>query len=204
MISNCLRLLILRSACSTRPIIVGGWIRVRYLLHSLATPFHSPTLTAHNVHRLLSWNLNKLAKKTVQKHFSNEMKILSSLKTRIYPKWFPDASAVTWSLDHLITRKLANKIEQFWKCDDFSGEITQLSDNNRCTKTICFTKNPRRESAGAWLLARFFYFASIAGILLSLCGKLPLARWGKSRWQMNNWLGWEFRKKVWNSTLMHC
>jgi hypothetical protein len=56
------------------------------------------------------------------------MKILShSLKTRIYPKWFPNASAVTWSLV-LQTRKLANKTEQFWKCDDLSGEINQLTD----------------------------------------------------------------------------
>jgi hypothetical protein len=30
MISNGLRLLILQGACSTRPIIVGGWISVRY------------------------------------------------------------------------------------------------------------------------------------------------------------------------------
>jgi uncharacterized membrane-anchored protein YhcB (DUF1043 family) len=30
-------------------------------------------------------NFDKFAK-NVQKHFSNEMKILSSLKTRIYPK----------------------------------------------------------------------------------------------------------------------
>jgi hypothetical protein len=55
------------------------------------------------------------------------MKILSSLKTRIYPKWFPNTSAVTWSLV-LQTRKLASKTEQFWKCDDFSGEISQLTD----------------------------------------------------------------------------
>jgi hypothetical protein len=55
------------------------------------------------------------------------MKILSSLKTRIYPKLFPNASAVTWPLV-LQTRKLANKTEQFWKCDDFSGKISQLTD----------------------------------------------------------------------------
>jgi hypothetical protein len=58
-------------------------------------------------------NLDKFAKKTVQKYFSDEMKILSSLKqTRIYPKWFPNASAVTWSLV-LQMRNLANKIEEF-------------------------------------------------------------------------------------------
>jgi hypothetical protein len=33
MISNGLRLLIWQNTCSTRPIIVGGWRRVRYLLH---------------------------------------------------------------------------------------------------------------------------------------------------------------------------
>jgi hypothetical protein len=50
-------------------------------------------------------------------------KYISSLKTRIYLKWFPNASAVTWSLV-LQTRNLANKIVEFWKCDDFSGEIS--------------------------------------------------------------------------------
>jgi hypothetical protein len=49
-------------------------------------------------------------------------------KTRIYPKWFPKASTVTWSLG-LQTRDLMNKIEKFWKCDDFSGEIRSLTDN---------------------------------------------------------------------------
>jgi hypothetical protein len=39
---------------------------------------------------------------------------------------FQNASAVTWSL-LLQTRKLANKTEQLWKCDDFSGEISQLT-----------------------------------------------------------------------------
>jgi hypothetical protein len=52
-------------------------------------------------------------------------KYISSLKTRIYPKWFPNASTVTWSLI-LQTRNLANKIEEFWKCDDFSGEISSV------------------------------------------------------------------------------
>jgi hypothetical protein len=59
-------------------------------------------------------------------------KYISSLKTHIYPKWFLNASAVTWSLI-LQTRNLANKIEEFWKCDDFSGEISsahrQLLEN---------------------------------------------------------------------------
>jgi hypothetical protein len=49
-------------------------------------------------------------------------KYISSLKTRIYLQWFPNASTVTWSLV-LQTRNLANKIEEFSKCDDFSGEI---------------------------------------------------------------------------------
>jgi hypothetical protein len=54
-------------------------------------------------------------------------KILSSLKARIYHKWFPNASVVTWS--HVLqSRTLANKTEQFWMCDDFSGEIIQLTD----------------------------------------------------------------------------
>jgi hypothetical protein len=48
---------------------------------------------------------------------------ISSLKTRIYPQRFPNVSTVTWSLV-LQTRNLANKIEEFWKCDDFSGEIS--------------------------------------------------------------------------------
>jgi hypothetical protein len=28
----------------------------------------------------------------------------------------------------LQTRNLMNKIEEFWKCDDFSGEIKSLTD----------------------------------------------------------------------------
>jgi hypothetical protein len=36
-------------------------------------------------------------------------------------------STVTWSLV-LQTRNLMNKIEEFWKCDDFSGEIRSLTD----------------------------------------------------------------------------
>jgi hypothetical protein len=50
-------------------------------------------------------------------------KYISSLKTRIYPQKFPNASAVTWSLV-LQMRNLANKIEEFSKCDDFCGEIS--------------------------------------------------------------------------------
>jgi hypothetical protein len=50
-------------------------------------------------------------------HFFIEM------KTRIYPQRFPYASAVTWSLV-LQMRNLANKIEEFSKRDDFSGEIS--------------------------------------------------------------------------------
>jgi hypothetical protein len=50
-------------------------------------------------------------------------KYISSLKTRIYPQRFPNAWAVTWSLV-LQMRNLANKIEEFSKCDDFSGEIS--------------------------------------------------------------------------------
>jgi hypothetical protein len=61
------------------------------------------------------------------------MKILSSLKTRIYPKWFPNASAVTWSRV-LQTRKLANKTEEFWTCDDFRGEISQLTE--KCIRSF--------------------------------------------------------------------
>jgi hypothetical protein len=62
------------------------------------------------------------------------MKILSSLKTRIYPKWIPNALAVTWSLV-LQTRKLANKTEQFWRCD----EISQLTDKSLA---CLFISNP--------------------------------------------------------------
>jgi hypothetical protein len=58
-------------------------------------------------------------------------KYISSLKTRIYTQRFPNASAVTWPLV-LQTRNLANKIEEFSKCDDFSGErLGQLTDNNK-------------------------------------------------------------------------
>jgi hypothetical protein len=55
MISNGLRLLILQSACSAtcRPIIVGGWIRVRYLLHTCTWPFR---FTAkHSRHIKCTW-----------------------------------------------------------------------------------------------------------------------------------------------------
>jgi hypothetical protein len=48
-------------------------------------------------------------------------KYISSLKTRIYPQRFPNASTVTWLLV-LQTRNFANKIEEFEKRDDFSGE----------------------------------------------------------------------------------
>jgi hypothetical protein len=67
----------------------------------------------------------------------NISKCISShlLKTRIYPQIFPNASAVTWSLV-LQTRNLANKIEEFQKCDDFSGEISQLTYTKRCRKWI--------------------------------------------------------------------
>jgi hypothetical protein len=49
-------------------------------------------------------------------------KYISSMKTRIYPEWFPNASTVTRSLVEQ-TRNLANNIEDFSKCEDFSGEI---------------------------------------------------------------------------------
>jgi hypothetical protein len=55
-------------------------------------------------------------------------KYIFSLKTRIYPQRFPNASAVTWSLV-LQMRNLANKIEEFSKCDDFSGEISSAHWN---------------------------------------------------------------------------
>jgi hypothetical protein len=56
---------------------------------------------------------------------------ISSLKTRIYPKRFPNASAVTWSLV-LQTRNLANKIEENSKSVmSFSGEIIQLTDTSK-------------------------------------------------------------------------
>jgi hypothetical protein len=49
-------------------------------------------------------------------HFFNEDTHLP------YPERFPNASTVTWSLVQQ-TRFLANKIEDFSKCDDFSGKI---------------------------------------------------------------------------------
>jgi hypothetical protein len=51
-------------------------------------------------------------------------KHISSMKTRIYPERFPNASTVTWSLVQQ-TINLSNKIEDFSKCDDFSGEISR-------------------------------------------------------------------------------
>jgi hypothetical protein len=71
----------------------------------------------------------KIRKKLYKNHLSNEIKILFLQKTRIYPKWFPKASTVIWSLV-LQKRNLMNKIEEFWKCDDFSGEIRSLTDKN--------------------------------------------------------------------------
>jgi hypothetical protein len=47
-------------------------------------------------------------------------KYISSMKTRIYPKKIPNASTVTWSLVQQ-TRNLANKIEDFSKCNDFKS-----------------------------------------------------------------------------------
>jgi hypothetical protein len=67
---------------------------------------------------------SKNLQKTVQKHFSNEMKIISSLKTRIYPQRFPNASAVTWSLV-LQTRNLVNKIVMI-----LVVRLGQLTDKN--------------------------------------------------------------------------
>jgi hypothetical protein len=60
--------------------------------------------------------------KSVQKHFSNEMKIHFFIEDTHLSQRFPNASTVTWSLV-LQTRNLVNKIEEFPKCDDFSGEI---------------------------------------------------------------------------------
>jgi capsule polysaccharide export protein KpsE/RkpR len=55
-------------------------------------------------------------------------KYISSLKSRIYPQRFSNApAALTWSLV-LQTRNLANKSEDFSKCDEFIGEISQLTD----------------------------------------------------------------------------
>jgi hypothetical protein len=48
---------------------------------------------------------------------------LAKSRLKIYPQRFPNASAVTWSLV-LQMRNLAHKIEEFSKCDDFSGEIS--------------------------------------------------------------------------------
>jgi hypothetical protein len=47
-----------------------------------------------------------------------------SSKTRIYPKDFQmHPSAVTWSII-LQMKKLANETEQFWKCDDYTSQLT--------------------------------------------------------------------------------
>jgi hypothetical protein len=103
----------------------------------------------------------------VQKHFSNEMKILSSLKIRIYPKWFPNASAVIWSLV-LQTRKLANKTEQLWKCDDFSGEIIQLTDITRSSP--CLSWADQCLNVGVYLMYKLsFETKPIENISLWTC-----------------------------------
>jgi hypothetical protein len=59
---------------------------------------------------------SKITSKNSQKLYKNtspmKWKYISSLKTRIYPKRFPNASAVIWSLV-LQTINLANNIEEF-------------------------------------------------------------------------------------------
>jgi hypothetical protein len=85
------------------------------------------------------------------------MKILSSLKTCIYPKWFPNASAVTWSLV-LQTRNLANKIEEFQKCDDLSGEISQLTDTSYANVECWMYQYVRRIKQWTWMHMDNFIF----------------------------------------------
>jgi hypothetical protein len=141
----------------------------------MTIPFHSPTFTAHNVHRLLSLNfsarkanlgrdnnartvrslrieIDELTRMCSQinldkftKNVSNQMKILSSLKTRIYPKWFPNASAVTWSLV-LQARKLANKTEQFRTYDDLSAVISSSPIENSPLRTANGYQTPAKTS----------------------------------------------------------
>jgi hypothetical protein len=72
---------------------------------------------------VLSKITSKNSQITVQQHFSNEMKIHFFIEdTHLPPKISKCISSLTWSLV-LQTRNLANKIEEFSKCDDFSGEI---------------------------------------------------------------------------------
>jgi hypothetical protein len=73
------------------------------------------------------------------------MKIHFFIEDTHLPQRFPNASAVSWSLV-LQTRNLANKFEEFQKCDDFSGEISQLTDKYMHDETLhaaCFIKNWR-------------------------------------------------------------
>jgi hypothetical protein len=72
-------------------------------------------------------NLNKFAKKLY--------KNTSPMKWKYFLHWRHAFTANDFqmhqqSLGSLVlqTRKLASKTEQFWKCDDFSGEISQLTD----------------------------------------------------------------------------
>jgi hypothetical protein len=63
------------------------------------------------------------------------MKIHFFFEDTHLPQRCPNPSAITWSLV-LQTRNLANKIEDFSKCDDFSGEIIQLTDNQHCSSKL--------------------------------------------------------------------
>jgi hypothetical protein len=124
------------------------WIRV-YAICYIHGQFHSPTFTAHHVHRLLSWHFSahkanlgrdnnarirslrieidhanvqskitsKNSQKTVQKHFSNEMKIHFFIEdTHLPPKIFQMHQQ---SLDHSYCKretsltKLKNSIDHF-------------------------------------------------------------------------------------------
>jgi hypothetical protein len=60
----------------------------------------------------------------------------------MYPQRFPNASAVTGSLV-LQMRKLANKTEQFWKCDDFSGEIASSPIKVQFQRLHFYTTNSK-------------------------------------------------------------
>jgi hypothetical protein len=116
----------------------AGWIKV-YTICYIHGHFHSPTFTAHHVHRLLSWNFSarkvnlgrdnnarirtipayrdwsakahvqskitsKNSQKSVQKHFSNEMKIHFFIEDTHLPKKISKCIS-----SHLITRTANEK-----------------------------------------------------------------------------------------------
>jgi hypothetical protein len=138
-------------------LIVGGRVdkgnTICYI--GLFGQFHSPTFTAHHVHYwLLSWNFSAreanlgrdndarirslriemisacAVKDNLEKFEKNCTKTLIQWNQNTFfteDTWFPNASAVTWSL-YCKRETSLTKLKNFLKCDDFSGEINQFTD----------------------------------------------------------------------------